>query len=63
MDHESIKECRRLSQTHISETAAKAVKAGLSYGRYREQKLLTAAGSVLNQDWAQELMKKNNRQP
>ena len=36
MGHESIKERRRLSQTHISETAAKAVKAGLSYGKYGE---------------------------
>ncbi len=63
MDHESIKERRRLSQTHISETAAKAVKAGLSYGKYGERELIAAAGSVLDQDWAQELMKKNNRQP
>lgn len=63
MDHESIKERRRLSQTHVSETAAKAVKAGLSYGKYGEKKLLAAAGSVLDQDWVQELMKKNNRQP
>ena len=36
MGHESIKERRRLSQTHVSETAAKAVKAGLSYGKYGE---------------------------
>lgn len=63
MDHESIKQRRRLSQTHIDETADKASKAGLSYGRYKEQKMLTAAGSVLDQDWAQELMNKNNRQP
>ena len=56
MDHESIKERRRLSQTHISETAAKAVKAGLTYGQFKSQEYISERNSVLDQPWAQELI-------
>ena len=55
MDHESIKERRRLSQTHIDEAVAEAKAAGITYGQLKARQYMPE--SILDQTWARELIK------
>ena len=54
------KKNRAKSQININKTNAKAKALGLTYGEYQGRKLV--AGSVLDEAWAQELIRKNNKE-
>lgn len=62
-DLKAAKASRAQTQINIDRESAEARKLGLTYGKLKQQQFLATAGSILNQDWAQELMNKNNRQP
>ena len=56
-DEKQAKERRIKSQISISKNGAVARKLGMSYGEYKGMKYMKKNGSVLDQPWAQELLK------
>ncbi len=58
-DPKVVKANRAQTQINIDRESAEAKKLGLTYGKLKQQQFLATTGSVLDQEWAQELMKRN----